>query len=478
VSAGPDLAQALAGYRGWRLDDDLVLRGHTLPEPWAPGVNEARCRFHQFGGGRRRRHLAPHPRCMCGLYALCDRADSRLLGTDAIGSVAAWGDVQVHRTGFRAQFACVTALCALPELAGPKARARLEGAAKRYGVRLVTSLDDLEAEALRFGAPVDFELIEPAVEPAPAARRAPGARPGLGREIEQHTWARETAAGTIEIGLGRGLPARLAPADELVAPRPGQTVEKGAELGAAVARGGALVLTAPVSGTVTEVNEALAAAPAQAGDEDAAWLVRVRPSAWPAEAQDLVWGRGGTLVYGAFLAQEAEGVDVLADLRPELRRARPPVRTYADVLANLLAMRRAAPFADAHAFEAHAVEPVRRRLAADDALARHLARVGAVVELELSEPEALVVLDLRGERAAIRTGGAPAAETEARVRVTLPAPLAADCLAGRDDLLSTVRRKEATLDGERATLTLAASALSELLAPSRAWGHRRPRGRD
>ena len=305
-----------------------------------------------------------------------------------------------------------------------------------------------------------------------------GARGGVGREIEQHTWARELGDGTVEIGLGRGLPARLAPADELVAPRPGQVVEKGAELGAVVATGGALVLTAPVSGTVTEVNDALAAAPAAAaalGEEDA-WLLRVRPSAWPAEGEDLVWGRAGTLVYGSFLAQEAEGVDVLADLRPELRRARPPVRTYADVLATLVAARRAAPFADAQAFDAHAVEPLRRRLAADDALARHLARVGAVLELELSEPDALVVLDLRGERAAIRTGEASAGDA-ARVRLTLAAPVAADCLAGRDDLLSTVRRKEATLDGERATLGLAASALSELLAPSQAWGHRRPRGR-
>jgi glycine cleavage system H protein len=357
---------------------------------------------------------------------------------------------------------------------GPRARARLEGAAKRYGVRLVGSLAELEAEALRFGAPVDFDLIEPEPEPAPAAARR--GRGGLGREIEQHTWAREVADGSVEVGLSRGLPARLAPVDELVAPRVGQVLRKGAELGAVVARGGALVLTAPVSGTVTAVNEALAEAPAAATDEDAAWLVRVTPSAWPAEAADLVWGRGGTLVYGAFLAQEPEGVDVLADLRPELRRARPPVRTYADVLATLLAARRAAPFADAAAFDAHAVEPVRRRLAADDGLARHLARVNAVVELELTDPTALVVLDLRGERAAIHAGD-PAPDGAPRVRVALPAPLAAECLAGRDDLLSTLRRREATLDGERATLTLAASALSELLAPSKAWGHRRPRRR-
>jgi len=469
VSAGPDLAQALAGYRGWRLGDDYVLRGHTLPEPWEPGVNEATCRYHRFGGGRQRRHRAPHPDCMCGLYALCDRSDGRLLGTDAIGSIAAWGDVQVHRTGFRAQFACVTALC-VTEVNGRKARARLEGAARRYGVELVSSLDELEAEALRFGAPVDFDLIapEPVAPSRPRTKRA-----GVGREIEQHTWARETATGLVEVGVGRGLPARLAPGDELVAPRPGQVVEKGAELGAVVSAGGALVLTAPVSGTVTEVNESLAAAPASAARaaEEDAWLVRVQPSAWPAEADDLVWGRGGTLVYGAFLAQEAEGVDVLADLRPELRRARPPVRTYADVLANLLAARESAPFADAAAFEAHAVEPVRRRLTADEALARHLARVGAVVELELTDPDALVVLDLRGERAAIRTA-APGAATD-RVRLSMPAPLAADCLAGRDDLLSALRRREAELDGERATLTVAASALSELLAPSRAWGHRR-----
>jgi len=475
VSAGPDLAQALAGYRGWRLGDDFVLRGHTMPEPWEPGVNEAMCRYHRFGGGRRRRHRAPHESCMCGLYALCDRRDGRLLGTDAIGAIAAWGDVQVHRTGFRAQFACVTALCAT-EVTGPKAHARLEGAAARYGVRLVTSLDELEAEALRFGAPVDFELVAP--RPAAAAPQPRRARAGLGREIEQHTWAREAGGGALELGLSRGLPARLAPGDELIAPRVGQVVEKGAELGAVVAAGGTLVLTAPASGLVIEVNDPLAAAPAAAagGPEDDAWLVRMQPTAWPAESEDLVWGRGGILVYGAFLDQETEGVDVLADLRPELRRARPPVRTYADVLATLVAARRAAPYADADAFEAHAVDPVRRRLAADDALARHLARVDAVLELELTGPETLVVFDLRGERAEIRSGE-PAPPAAGGVRLSLPAPLAAECLAGTDTLLSVVRRREATLAGSRATLSLAASALSELLAPSRAWAHRRPRGR-
>jgi hypothetical protein len=59
----------------------------------------------------------------------------------------------------------------------------------------------------------------------------------------------------------------------------------------------------------------------------------------------------------------------------------------------------------------------------------------------------------------------------------MPAPVAAECLAGRESLLAVVRRREATLEGSRATLSLAASALSELLKPSRAWGHRRATNR-
>ena len=74
------------------------------------------------------RHAPPVADCMCGLYALTDPADRRLdfRADQAVGAIAAWGDLEVHRTGFRAEHACVTAL-ALPDGAGSSSARRWRG---------------------------------------------------------------------------------------------------------------------------------------------------------------------------------------------------------------------------------------------------------------------------------------------------------------------------------------------------------------
>ena len=110
MSDAPDFVQAVVGYRAWHLEDDGTLRPWTFSAlPWDPGVNTAVC-------AREVRHAPPVADCMCGLYALTDPADRRLdfRADQAVGAIAAWGDLEVHRTGFRAEHACVTAL-ALPE---------------------------------------------------------------------------------------------------------------------------------------------------------------------------------------------------------------------------------------------------------------------------------------------------------------------------------------------------------------------------
>ena len=68
-----------------------------------------------------------------------------------VGAVASWGRVEVHRTGIRAERACIVALVHR-SWSGPD-RAAIHRIARRYGVEVV-GLRDLEAEASRHGAPL------------------------------------------------------------------------------------------------------------------------------------------------------------------------------------------------------------------------------------------------------------------------------------------------------------------------------------
>src|SRR4051812_33055750 len=81
-----------------------------------------------------------------------------------LGAVAFWGDVRVHREGFRAEHACVVAL-AYREQDGREVRAVVERLAARYRVPLVR-FDDLEAEASLSGSPLPESLLPPASAPS------------------------------------------------------------------------------------------------------------------------------------------------------------------------------------------------------------------------------------------------------------------------------------------------------------------------
>jgi hypothetical protein len=95
---------------------------------------------------------------MCGLHALHDPDDGRLsLGHPAVGAIAAWGEIEVYATGFRAEYACVIALAHQPPRSDGQPT-RLREAARRYGVRLV-SLAALEAEASEFALPLPDEAL-------------------------------------------------------------------------------------------------------------------------------------------------------------------------------------------------------------------------------------------------------------------------------------------------------------------------------
>ena len=174
MSAAPDFASAVTGYRAWQLGPGGVLFPLALPAapPWEPAVNRARC----FAGDDA--HAAPATHCTCGLHALHDPGDGRLkLGHPAVGAIAAWGEIEVYAAGFRAEYASVIALAREPSRS-TRQPTRLREAARRYGVRLV-SFADLEAEASEFALPLpDDALPKLQAESSRARTGMPAVRPG------------------------------------------------------------------------------------------------------------------------------------------------------------------------------------------------------------------------------------------------------------------------------------------------------------
>ena len=462
--SAPDFIEPVIGYRAWRVAHDARLRAWTAATNWSPGVNRARCHAARLGVGRRRRHAAPDPDCMCGLYALNDFRDARLAAGDVRGAIAAWGSVEVHRTGFRAEFACVVAL-AVDEAADPARQWLGEVVARRYGVPLVAA-HELHAAARAHGSPLSFDELPDSRSPASDCVSPAGRREGLGRMVEHHLWVREEGDELL-IGLGGALASELSKG-ELLAPRVRQRLRPGAEMAAVLSASGPLILPAPVTGEIVAVNEDLGGRGDRESEEQA-WLLRLAPSRWPEEARDLSWGRRGEQLYGAMLATRSS-VDVFEELRPELRRAARTVRSFADVREALDAARMTPRFADAHAFEAKVLGVLGPRLKEDSALRGHLARANATMALRVRDLGVDVWFDLRppGASVEIRAGTG-----EPDVLIELRAALAADYLLGRADLAGALRRGEASLRGEREHALVLLSVISELVRPSQGSGHRR-----
>ncbi len=139
MSGGELFAGTVEGVRAWNLSDDLELRGRGLGEEigWAAGgqPTEATC-LHSP-------HAAPEPSCSCGLYALHPQANhSRwlrsILSAGVAGVVEAWGRIELHEVGFRAQFARPKLLFEpANHLISAEALARLRDVAERYDVPVV-----------------------------------------------------------------------------------------------------------------------------------------------------------------------------------------------------------------------------------------------------------------------------------------------------------------------------------------------------
>jgi hypothetical protein len=156
--------------------------------PWEPGVNSAACDTQYIAGNfwvtsnqllygqhapprAPAGHKAPHKDCECGLYAWrrikpeWRTGDGEMLAPympAVVGAVAFWGDVRVHREGFRAEKACIVALGY--RHTRPEVAAVIERVAARYRAEAVP-IDELEIAASRYGTPLPDSLQPPTPKP-------------------------------------------------------------------------------------------------------------------------------------------------------------------------------------------------------------------------------------------------------------------------------------------------------------------------
>lgn len=170
----PTFSECVVGYRQWNVDATGQLRAITMgTQVWTPGVNLARCcgptdavfglsasLIFGTGATRGEAHEAPAKDCHCGLYGWNDfrqpRAECAAMdasgGLWALGAIAAWGDLRVHGTGFRASHACPLAL-AYDDATTPRVRDTLARVAAEYRIALV-HVEALQAEAEQHGSPL------------------------------------------------------------------------------------------------------------------------------------------------------------------------------------------------------------------------------------------------------------------------------------------------------------------------------------
>jgi hypothetical protein len=150
----PDLIHPVVGFRLWRLEEG-ALWSPWFRERWGRGCQTATCR-----AASGREHACPPPAhgCTCGIYAWygpCPRLASACTASLVGGAVVLWGEMELHATGMRAQFAMVVAL-ALPFSRWAKRR-RILAVADALEVEAVPARE-LRATASEYGAAVPREL--------------------------------------------------------------------------------------------------------------------------------------------------------------------------------------------------------------------------------------------------------------------------------------------------------------------------------
>lgn len=152
----PDLIEAVVAFRKWRVVDGRL---RSLYEPifWFEPAQRAECRSGRYSA---QPHEAPHSGCSCGIYA-SHEPDYRFPTVDyrgVSGIVTAWGAIEVHADGLRAEWVQVQAL-SLYSHWGRRQTDAVKAVGESLEVALI-DLYDLEAVAAQYGARLDPRLVE------------------------------------------------------------------------------------------------------------------------------------------------------------------------------------------------------------------------------------------------------------------------------------------------------------------------------
>lgn len=413
----PLLAHALPGFRTWMLDPTGALVPYTgVTGPWTAGVNTARC-------GRGARHESPAGGCTCGIYAFHD-LHQQLRGEPFVGAIAAWGEMEVYRDGFRAQHATVLALSGAP---GPA----LLRAAERYAVPIVPrrTLQPL-ARLLTGALPPGLVELPAGGAPGWLARRR-------GFAPEHQVWA-EAQAGLVTLGVSAALREWLGDAVEVVAASPRADRHVPLRLRSTQ---GEVELPQLVRGRVEALNRA--PAPAAADPEGGCWVARLHPSDWEDDCRAFAWGASARQ---AMLAETARsGAAAWEHLLGDAAGDAAGISSWRDVRAMLDALREQPPpprFASADEVYDELAIPLGQALGRD----RSLTRLDLVLAFSLSDPDARLVLDLRREHGALHATRGPVADID----VSLSADDLVALLEGRLDLARESRSGRLRIRGSLA----------------------------
>ena len=158
------------GYRGWYFEG-YMLKSSSMPYQWHVGDNQAECEarkdllqgrpfVNRVGEviGDHHPTICPNAECECGLYAMHDARFALAMATlpNMIGgAVAAWGRIETHAYGFRAQHA-KPILFTYDQSDDPELVERKRAIAGELDIPLVP-FEQLEQEACNHGAPVPVE---------------------------------------------------------------------------------------------------------------------------------------------------------------------------------------------------------------------------------------------------------------------------------------------------------------------------------
>lgn len=123
--------------------------------------------------------------------------------------------------------------------------------------------------------------------------------------IDKHVWVRPSPEGPVTVGINDVARHLAGTVIAFTPKRPGRAVPKGQSLATLESSKWVGPVPAPVAGEIVEVNDQVRQNPSLMNEDPyAAWLVKLRPSNWDADAAGLVTGAAGLEAYRAFLERE------------------------------------------------------------------------------------------------------------------------------------------------------------------------------